>query len=349
MSEGFYSFHDLLTVRLHGPAARFAKVDKEYSYYRTEMLAGEPDIDFDMHPFAEPALPGAVTVDKKYQLADGRLYAADRYKVAFWKVLLEDLGTQPTRVRFAGNGWSMVIVVKFFLEPLIRIKTTLGGRMMVHSSCLSDGERGFMLAASPSTGKTTTLLNWLGAGHPFVSDEYTILDEQGAIGYVTPFRFHAHNLKMNPILQGMPDYAKWQIRLRTALLKATGGYGDVTYNIGVREALPQVPIADRAPCTSVFVITRADVDRPTAGTGDKEAIIGKLQAINFYELRQFVHYLKAWTYAWPESDIARYFEIERDNMRRLLADRPCREVLVPAAYTDGTFNQLIELLYELDK
>ena len=351
MPEGLYQIHDLLLIRLSGPAGQFAKVDKEYAYYRTPTApAGRPvDIDFDLHPFSPPSLVEAQTVDKKYRVDDRTLFAADRYKVAFWKTALDGLDQRETRVRFAGNRWSMVIVVKLFLEPLIRLKVTLSGKAMVHSSCLTDGTRGFVLAASPSTGKTTTLLNWLSAGHPFVSDEYTILDDDGAWGYVTPFRFHAHNLTMNPILANIPDSAKRQIRLRTALLKVSGGDADVTYNIGVREALPQVAISDRAPWTSLMVITRADAPAPRVRTDRRDEVIRKLQVINHFELRQFAQYMNAWTYVHPPSVIARYFDIERENLARVLASRPCYEVNVPTNYTRQTYDQLIELLYRLDQ
>ncbi len=350
MPEAHYAIHDLLLVRLSGPEGQFVKMDKEYNYYRVP--AAPPgravDIDFSLHPFAKPSLAGAQTVDKKYHVDDIGLFASDRYKVAFWKTLIEGLDRPQTLVRFAGNVWSMVIVVKLFLEPLIRLKITLAGKAMVHSSCLTDGQRGFVLAASPSTGKTTTLLNWLTAGHPFVSDEYTILDDDGVWGYVTPFRFHAHNLEMNPILQGMPEATKRQIRWRTALLKLSGGYGDVTYNIGVRDALPQVPVAARAPFTSMFVITRADVPEPRVRTDRRDDVLRKLQLINQYEFRQFAHYLNAWSYVHPRSVVARYYDIERENLERVLANRPCFEINVPGNYTRRTYGELIELLQRLD-
>lgn len=349
MPEGRYSIHDKLRILLRGPAHQFMKVDKEYAYYRSaDAGEGEPDIVFDMHRFAPPTFPGAQTVDKKYLVGDEAIYARDGYKIARWAVQLRGLGEGPTEVRFAGNRPSMIIVVKLFLEPLIRFKLALQGLPMIHSSCLTDGERGFVLAASPSTGKTTTLLNWLAAGHPFVSDEYTILDEDCVWGYVTPFRFHSHNLEMNPILQTIPEYAKRQIRLRTALLKATGGYADVTYNIGVREALPQVAVRDRAPFTSMYVITRADVAEPTVREDRRDRIITKLQAINYYELRQFTHYLKAWSYVHPDSVGTRYFELEKQHFERVLRNRPCYEINVPAQYTNRTYDQLIELLFRLD-
>ena len=111
MSEGIYNFHDMLLVHLSGSQGKFAKVDKEYSYYQSgQSESNRPvDISFDMSSFSAPAMPRAVTVDKKYQVAEQTLYAADRYKVAFWKVLLQGLDDQTISVRFHGNSWSMVI------------------------------------------------------------------------------------------------------------------------------------------------------------------------------------------------------------------------------------------------
>lgn len=347
MPEAFYNIHDLVLVKVSGPANRFFAVDKEYAHYRVAAPGAgrEPDIVFDMHPFAPPRFAGARTVHKKFQLGDGTIYAADRYKVAFWKVLIEGLGEKQTRVRFAGNRWSMIIVVKIFLETLIRLRFGLMGKPMIHSSCLTDGEQGFVLAASPSTGKTTTMLNWLAAGHPFVSDEHTILDDDGVWGYVTPFRFHAHNLKMNPLLRDLPAAAKRQIRLRTFLLRLTRGYADVTYNIGIDRALPALPVIARAPLTALFVITRAAVAAPAVVDDDRERILTKLQTINYFEFREFNDYLRAFAYVHPQSAVAQYYDIEREHFRRILAPRPCREIVVPEKFTPATYEQLMALLY----
>ena len=117
----------------------------------------------------------------------------------------------------------------------------------------------------------------------------------------------------------------------------------------MREALPQVPVRDRAPFTSMYVITRADVAEPVVREDRCDRIITKLQAINFYELRQFTHYLKAWGYVHPDSVTTRYFDLEKQHFERVLLNRPCYEINVPAQYTNRTYDQLVKLLFRLDE
>lgn len=337
-----FLLHDFLSWRISGSGSRFEKFRKEFKYYQTDRPVENPDIVISLGDFPYSPPPGAILADKKFWVGPDEVFAHDNYKVAKWKVALSGLEKGPTNIRLWGNLPTNVIAARWFCETVIRVRMTLAGRPMVHSSCLSDGENGYVLAASPSTGKTTTLLSWLAKGNPFCSDEYSILDRGRVWSYVTPFRFHAHNLEMNPILKTLPAMDKAQIRLRTWLLKATGGYADVTWDIGLTDSLPQIPIVDHCKLSGLFVLTRAEVKTVEPVSRPLSQIITMLQKINAFELRGFGPYLRAYGFAHPASRIAEFAREENAALESVLKGVPVAELRIPSKYRPETYAELVE-------
>jgi hypothetical protein len=347
METLFFSFHDLAAMAVTGSGTALAKFRKEFEYHRVEKLDGDPDIEVVLGDFAFQAKSGTRIVDKRYHLTEDAVYAEDGYKVARWKVMIEGLERKTTRVRLAGNLPTNVIAARWFGETILRVKMVLAGKPMVHSSCLTDGTHGHVLSASPSTGKTTILLSWLADGNPFCCDEYSILDTGKVHSYVTPFRFHSHNLEMNPILKDLPQSDRTQIRARTALLKATGGYADVTWDVNIREALPKVPIAKNCALTSLHVLTRANIEKLEVIERPVQQIVSMLQRINEFELRGFAPYLRAWGYAHPDGDVANYTQREKEALTQVLKDVPVAELRIPSDFRRTTYDQVVQVMRKL--
>lgn len=56
------------------------------------------------------------------------------------------------------------ILYKFFIEPVIRFKLNAKGYFMIHTSSVCADGKAFIFPASPSVGKTSTMMNWLHRG-----------------------------------------------------------------------------------------------------------------------------------------------------------------------------------------
>ena len=144
-------------------------------------------------------------VNRKYHIYKDAIYAEDSYKVAKFKFMVCGLDTATTQIYFDGNFWAYYILYKFFIEPVIRFKLNAKGYFMIHSSSVYVDNKAFVFPASPSVGKTSTMLNWLHGGMAFIADEYSILKDGKVYSYPTPLRLHDYNLKANPyICKDMP-------------------------------------------------------------------------------------------------------------------------------------------------
>ena len=344
MDKAYFKLHDFLCFSIEGEGSRLAKFIKEFEFYRVTEPVQSPDVAIVLADFRYHPGKNARTVNKKFIVDDDAVFAEDGYKVARWKVRISGLESETTTVQLYGNKPTNIIAARWFCETIIRLKMTLAGFPMVHSSCLCDGKRGAVMAASPSTGKTTTLLSWLEKGNPFCCDEYSILDQGKVHSYVTPFRFHAHNLDMNPMLERLPERDRRQIRMRTALLKATGGYADVTWDIGIGTAFPDVAVVDHCETAGLFVLTRAEVDHVTFVERSTEELVRMMQTINSFEWRGFEPYMRAWSYGHPGGRIAEFSKIEHDHMLRIAENTRVGEILIPSTFRSTTYNELIEVL-----
>lgn len=347
MQVTHYNIHDILTFEVQSFSNRYSRlVENEYSTYRVSgKIDGKPDIKLILGSCNKPKWDNVQIVDKKYFISDRSIWARDSYKVAFWDVLIKEFDKETMELHFNGNLFSPYVLIKLFVEPLIRIKMMLKGYPMVHSCCLCDGSEGVVIPASPSTGKTMTLLNWISEGNPFVSDEYSILHCGKVYSFVTPFRFHSHNLRQNKIVQKTSLFNKVQIHLRTLLLKATRGFADITWNIAVQSALPGIIIRKETILRKIAIFTKWSGDKVVIKEIDKENAIRRMVAINFFEFRQFKNYINAFGYIYPDSPLSDCYEQEKIAFRNALGNCSTFSVKVPSVYNRDTYNDIITGLF----
>ncbi|MBF0105394.1 MAG: hypothetical protein HQM16_08725 [Deltaproteobacteria bacterium] len=348
MTKKYYKLHNFLTFSVEGEGQLPDSFDKEFAFYRTEPQVGAVNLQVVIGNFLWEPPRDSLVVNKTFILHDDTIYACDAYKVASWKIKITGLDSECTTVQVHGNYASKFVLARWFCESIIRLKMTLSGYPMLHSSSLCNGERGIVLAASPSTGKTTTLLTWLEKGNPFLSDEYSILDNNRIWSYVTPFRFHTHNLKINPVFSRNISFLdRLQIQWRTLLLKMTRGYADVTWNINLHKVKPDVFVVQHCQLAGVFVVTRTKKDQVARLTSGLDAVIKQLQIINQFEWRGFEHYIRAWSYAHPDGRVASLDRIEKEGLTRILKDNVFGQIHLPEKFCPKNFEEVIQVFDDL--
>jgi len=322
--------NETISASVMGAPADVAQFLAEFEHYRLEVLRRRPQhIDVVIAPVPAPTSEHIV-VNKKYAVGDDFIYARDRHKVALWQVRIDGLDRDRTRVQLWGNRFARIVWPRWFFETLIRLKYHHLGFSMLHSCTLCDDGGGRVLAASPSTGKTTVLLNWLGAGNPFCSDEYSIFKDGRVYSYVTPFRFHAHNLKRNAgVLAGIELWDRMQIQARTALLKATFGYADVTWKTGLGRTFPNTRIVESCPLRGIYLLTKSQGGEVARMELSADDMATKLLAMNQFEWFGFEPYLRAWAYAHPASWVASMPGHERQILLSQLGAADFAEIHVP--------------------
>lgn len=307
------NLHNLCRALISGPEALLAPVAFEFAHHLVEPeQLGAPDLIAELAlGFSGP--PSA------------------RYRLGAWQIEMSGLEKPPLRLVFRGNYLSRFIVGKWIIEPALRYLLTRQGFPPVHSTCLTDGDSGVVVAASATAGKTTLLLEWLSQGYPFLSDDYTILAPGRALSYVTPLRLGARNFLETPKIRELPLSDRLAILGRTAVRYALLKKVRFAYKAPVGRLFPGVRLLDEAPLAMVVLLTREERKELREISSAEAADL--IAAVDHHEMHGFECYLEA---AGDPGHQARY----RQEVGKILQKVPCLE----AGWSFGSQTILEQLL-----
>lgn len=343
MDKAYYNINNLVTFSIQGSKSKLNYINRQYSYFLVEEPINNVDIEVFVGEFKENKYlyEDYEVVNRKYRIYQDCIFAKDSYKVAKWKFMIKDLYQDTTKIFFNGNYWAYYILYKFFIEPVIRFKLNAKGYFMIHSSAIYSNGQAFVFPASPSVGKTSTMLNWLNDGKGFIADEYTIISKQNVYSYPTPLRLHDYNLKANPyICKNMSFYDKFQIYLRTWIFRLTLGYGDITHEIDIRNVFKEVNIVDLSILGKTIILTKYGGKDVRVNHVSKKEFIEKLITIDRFESTRFNEYLDAFYYINNINNDEKFWTKMENNLEEIFSQDDYLELNIPSNYTKRTFEQL---------
>lgn len=347
MNQAYYNINNLVKFSINGSKAKLDYINRQYSYFKVDEPLNNVDIEVFVGKFDEKVhLKNEYeVVNRKYKIYQDCIFAEDSYKVAKWKFMIKDLNKRKTQIFFDGNYWAYYILYKFFIEPVIRFKLNANDYFMIHSSAIFADDKAFVFPASPSVGKTSTMLNWLHGGKGFIADEYTILNKEKVYSYPTPLRLHDYNLKANPyICKDMSLHDKFQIYLRTWIFRLSLGYGDITHEVDIRNVFKGVSIVDQSKLGKMVIFTKYAGKDVRVKHISKKEFIEKLITIDRFESTRFNEYLDAFYYI-NNIDNGRKFWLKMEqNLDEIFTDDFYMELNIPSYYTEKTFEQINKIL-----
>lgn len=108
----------------------------------------------------------------RFRYADGTEFVLDRFGSNIWVSWLPPLTQEDA--------------VTYLVGPIIGFVLRWRGRLCLHASCVSSGERAFALMGSAGAGKSTTASAFSTLGLPVVSDDITAMEETDGRYLVLP-------------------------------------------------------------------------------------------------------------------------------------------------------------------
>lgn len=218
---------------------------------------------------------------------------------------------------------------------------------MIHSSAVYSNDKAYVFPASPSVGKTSTMLNWLHKGKGFIADEYTIISKESVYSYPTPLRLHDYNLRANPyVCEDMSFYDRFQIYLRTWIFRLTLGYGDVTHEVDIWNVFKNVKIINKSQLGKIIIFTKYAGKKVRIKDISKKEFVEKLLTIDRFESVRFNEYLDAYYYVNNISEEKQFWNQMRSNIEAIFSDDIYKEYNIPSFYSEDTFKQMNSILTE---
>jgi hypothetical protein len=295
-----------------------SRLKLEYQNFKRDSLE---NVDFviTLKEFT-PDLTDCTVIDHTYYIKNNYFYCSDSYKFGKWKIEVIGMDSNPLCImvspNFVAKQASDMFICAFIIDFFIRFFLNEKGYSVAHASSVEKEGKGYLFPSQSGAGKTTTAVYFVNAGYNYIGDDFTIFKDGILYNYLTPLNLFSYNL--NPqILKNMTYFDRILIDVKDLLYRLTSGYvkifskmnplvicGD---NVGDEVSLKKVLLLSQQEDLSIKNISKDDVV-------NNIFINQKLESFPFYK------YFLEYSYVYPESRIASYWERCLNDIQKNLVD-----------------------------
>lgn len=317
---------------------------REYSCFKTEEQV-DPDVEVIIAAPINPASK-CYLVDNKYFVKDGYLYCRDRYKVARWTLAINDLEGK-TVVHFSGGFWGEHVLKEFVIDPLIGFKLATKGFSILHASAMAINGAGFIFAGGAGAGKTASILSLNVHDSIFLSDEITVLSNDGMVySFPSPIRIYYYDLESMTPQHQMTPQQKLEVKIKHSICILSLGYAKLPLHINAEKLFEGIGGAYPLRCLVLLTKTSGE-DIDVTEITDKKELVERLVRINEQQFPYWFKYVSAYSSVYPSSQVASYSQVTIDNLSQALDKVACYEIKAPHKFSKGhraKFQQVIQTL-----
>lgn len=342
MREKSYGVQGALNFKVvenTGWQVRFTKNwDIELQHLELETCEDAGGYDFILHLGGfKPDKAGCALLDDHIYIRSDYLFCEDSYRHIRWRMEVSGLEDRAMTVRLDSNltGWQ--VVAELVINQLLWFRLLRKGYPLIHGSAVCLGDRGLVFAGRGGAGKSTVALDLLARGFRLLGDHFVIIRNGSAYGYHAPLHLTPFNL--HPLIRDRlrrADYFSYSIN--RYLRKITGR--TMVTKVKLNNLAGDF-LADRAKIDRVFLLIPGNEFK--VQEIDRETMAGHLVVNQKLETFPFFKYMLAYSYLYPRSGVASFWETYRDNLRMALDSRPGYKITVPPVYDAGTLDEIYRL------
>lgn len=319
-----FNVHDLFYFRVSASKRKHLNIfTSKFSYFLCEKTAvpnqeQKPNIDIILGKFAPPQ-SGVVLTTKDSICGRDYIQIEDHYKILRWSLLWENIEDSRWTIRCQCNlsvGYEALITK--VLRPLFSLRLALEQKSLLHCSALSQNGRAFTFNAFPGVGKTSLSLFLLRAERSLVSDENTLIDQNGHV-YSFPLSIPVTSYNLNFLPQKLKLNLKDSLRLKFGDMVHFLSRGFLEKSLSLQPE-KYFPIQDRTELDQVFIIGKSPGDFSIHEISTEKGV-QMLHAINDYEMSLVNKYLTTYSLGNSSSRLLNKDLCIMDNLRQFLRDK----------------------------
>lgn len=338
-----YNIHDLLKFQIERDKKRdfMRDLNLEFSFFEVEDM-DEPDVVLNIGKFT-PSNNDCYLIDHKYHIKDNYLYCKDAGGRARWEVEILGFENGATTINYNGRVLGSEALFpdrvpqSIILQPLIEYKLGKKGYLLIHSAGISDNNNGYVLAGRPSAFKSTLTMDFVRrARFKWLGDDRVIIHKDKVLSFpISPITID-FKCKYLPTeeFRGFFDkihFVKY-----------------IHHNIDCKSC--DASIAESSTLGALFFIARTNREVIKKRRVRLEEAVNKLVENNRAEmmLLHFYKYMLAYSFVFPNSKIAAYWDDLRNTLKEILKKIPIYEIEIPEKYDLDVFNEIHKFV-EVDK
>jgi len=348
--ERYFNFHNILTLKVvdenGGFKKRFNRVHNEYKYFECEMI---DDPDFIVY-FRKKSLK--LLASQKYYFADQHvikndyLYCNDSHKRAKWELEIEGFNkVEQIVVNIYNNVFGSMFVTSYIIDRVLFLKACSKGYSFIHACAVSKNNQAYLFAARSGAGKTTASLHFIERGFKFLGDDYVILNKGDVLCFPTPLNMFRYNVI--PSVQRKVNTKTKVILFLTRLAYVTSlGYAKILTPLNIENLFSKDVIIDRSRLSGVFVVAPNNKTSEVHVTSISEnELIGHLMSNEKLDSFPFSTYMLEYSYVFPNSKIATYWNTYEENLRKnLRGNIPIYKIETPQKVDSKVFEEIFRAI-----
>lgn len=330
-----YNIHNILKFRMVRDKKRdfMRDLNLEFSFFEVKDI-DDPDIVLNIGKFA-PSNNDCYLIDHKYHIKENYFYCKDSGGRAKWEVEIFGFEDGATTINYNGGivGSKALfpdqVPQNIILQPLIEYKLGKKGYLLIHSAGISNSDKGYVLAGRPSAFKSTLMMDFVRkAGFSWLGDDRVIIHKDKVLSFpMTPITID-FKCKYLPTeeFRGFLD--------KIHLVKY------LHHNVDCENCTAQ--ISESTILEALLFIARTNKGAIKKRGVCLEEAVDKLVENNRAEmiLVHFYKYMLAYSFVFPESEMAKYWDRLKQNLEQILKKISIYEIEIPEKYDLNVFNEI---------
>lgn len=346
-----YNIHNILKFQIIRDTAYNwrDRINLKFSYFEVDDVEA-PDIILNIGKFV-PSYESCYSVDHRYYIKRNYLYCKDSEGVVDWEIQIDGLEDSRTVIHYYGKvrGISSLLNPDFlaqnFLLKIIEYKLYLKGYYLAHAGGVSKDGKGYILAGRGGSFKTTLCMDLIRKrGYKLLGDDRVLIGKGSAYSFPMSLWVFSY------MLQHLDNENAWRFSHKLDLLKRLRD-SRLSIDFGFCEH-------DPVKIVGLSFITRANINESTMQQVPGDDVSQKLILNNRLEdyidisslgitSGPFLRYLLAYSYIFPDSPLARLFDVSTvsyPEITQCFGNLTVFNVTIPKNYNERSSDQLCDII-----
>ncbi len=325
------------------------------SFFETKEEIDDPDIILNIGKFT-PSNENCYVMDHKYHIKENYFYCKDSEGKARWEVEIIGFEDGKTRINFDGGvfGLQSILIPEFLpqnllLRPLIEYKLAKNGYFLIHAGAISKNNKAYLLEGRGGAFKTTLAMDFVRReDFEFLADDRVIIHKDKVMSFPIHHILFAFRVKHLPTEdpRGFWDKAR--------MVKYLWNNSEYATN--------DVKVANSSTLRTLLSIVKTNKEAVSVRraklkeTIDKLIISMEMEMVHIYSPRmtgmsfgRYFKYMLAYSFVFPESQVATYWEDLREGLEKILENVPIYKLEIPKSYNKRIFDEVSKIALEMEK
>ena len=352
-----YNIHDILKFQivLNKKFNLFDYFNVEHRFFEVQNI-DKPDIILNICKFT-PSNEDCYIVDNKYYIKKNYFYCSDSVDGTCWEVEIFGFESGTTLINFdvkvpGIRGMLPILGVhNLFLSPLIDYKLSNKGYYLLHSAGLGKNNKAFILAGMGGAFKTTLAMDFTRkAGFDFFGDERIILHDGNVWSY--PIGLVSFDYRCRCLPTEKKRNLKDKIDLVKYNLSKYHHLDELNVNIADTSRLGAIFFMNRQSERESLIYNKYNLDNAV----EKFVINNEMEMNHAYmpnimgiSFNPFFQYMLAYSFIFPDGQIAAHWNNLRRNLKQNLENVPIYEIEIPLQYSKTVFDDIYNYITSVVK